>query len=404
MRKPNLQLEGVPNWLAPAFIGLEIAMYDGKTVFHSAVVQRRNKTLHIQKWVLHATDLSTALAGLDRNDPLYVVYTGKPVILKPIASVGTEEWHPPATQFLPGVEANAFSTLLWEPGSVGQQVALLRNTVAESWEKEISLAGFAVHGFVIGPFFSRLLGLNGRMGTQTGNIVFNAMGTDWEPTTDPENLTVNIGEKVVDSLAVPSIAVAMAGAMKMQGILAPVSNAEVIPVVQSARLLKKIAWMGGLAGLLFMTSSAAARFYFHKQEGNLHQIKQRFDSRARILDSLQQLQRQQNKLQQDLLLGGPSYLSYFTDRMVQSMPDGVAMESLELFPSKEKKKRASEKDPQRFEHDLIIVSGTTKSNQAYQEWVKSLKAMDWVSAVENLEYQDVQAVSAGFKIAIRTRS
>lgn len=116
-----------------------------------------------------------------------------------------------------------------------------------------------------------------------------------------------------------------------------------------------------------------------------------------MLDRLEQEKKRKEQLISSAGVTSPSFLSFYLDKIGESVPASVTLSDLTVFPvvGKLKDKQKVEVDAQR-----IWIAGSTKGNEILDDWIEKMDRFDWVKSIELLNYLKSTEEWAEFEIVI----
>jgi Tfp pilus assembly protein PilN len=116
-----------------------------------------------------------------------------------------------------------------------------------------------------------------------------------------------------------------------------------------------------------------------------------------LLENLKQEKIRKELLVQSSGVNQDQYLSFFIDRIGETVPKSISLQAMNLFPLKEalKEKRKVEIQP-----DGIEIIGTTPSSEILDDWMEKMERFQWVESVELLNYLKSENGKAEFKLLI----
>ncbi|MCB0622049.1 MAG: hypothetical protein KDC41_25825 [Saprospiraceae bacterium] len=122
-----------------------------------------------------------------------------------------------------------------------------------------------------------------------------------------------------------------------------------------------------------------------------------------LLDSLEGLYRRQQEFQANYRLFEPSCLSFYADRLANSLPPGLQWTKLVVFPRREANKKSADAS-QSFNRDRILIVGTSQQSASLDQWLQTLQALTWVEEVEVLPYSEAMGGIGAFELALKVKA
>lgn len=116
-----------------------------------------------------------------------------------------------------------------------------------------------------------------------------------------------------------------------------------------------------------------------------------------LLDRLDQERSRKEQLVENSGFLGDKYISFYLDKIGQSVPGTIYLRTLDVFPliEKLKEKRKVNVDSRRIE-----LTGLTNSNVVLDDWIEKLNRYEWVLSVEVLNYTKITEGQAQFKLVM----
>ncbi|MEM8910063.1 MAG: hypothetical protein AAGD05_19590, partial [Bacteroidota bacterium] len=268
-------------------------------------------------------------------------------------------------------------------------------SAAGYWPVALSLGSFDV--VALAPFLQSSV-----LATQSQVIHLDAQGQvqTFEATSTPSPEAIALGGDALSSLLLPAYAVAFNGLME----LAPPLQTPWMETHQAepfhAQLYKK-ARLGIVVGFLILLLANTFAYYQFKDQNRALQTGL-FYKRSQLseLDSLRQHLEQQQRFMQESQLNQYSKASYYADQIGASLPEGIQLTALEIYPAKVKTRQEKETDWTQYAANQIKVKGQCKSSLQYNEWINRLTAFDWVQSVNHLNYRDLSQDLGSFESLI----
>ena len=123
------------------------------------------------------------------------------------------------------------------------------------------------------------------------------------------------------------------------------------------------------------------------------------DRQLSALDSLKkELNEQRDFLNENAVLS-PSKLSFYTDQIGVSLPIGIKLREMNIFPTIKSTQREDE-GKFLFDNQIINLKGTCRESIILNNWIRSLKELSWVKEVTVLPYSETSSGVGDFEIQI----
>ena len=93
------------------------------------------------------------------------------------------------------------------------------------------------------------------------------------------------------------------------------------------------------------------------------------------------------------------FLSFYTKKIIDSIPDAIILKSLKINPSI---KKIKDEEEIKLDANTIIIEGETSNSFYANKWVKDLKKDKWIDKIEilNLVKTDKNIDSFSLKITV----
>ena len=141
--------------------------------------------------------------------------------------------------------------------------------------------------------------------------------------------------------------------------------------------------------------------FYNKNNKKLNQLTFSYNQNRELLKKLDTLKNEFLIKEQYFVNSGfldASRLSYFADRIANSLPKNIKLSGMDIIPLNTKIK---DEKPIGFSMNSINIIGTVNQSIVLNNWVKKLKKFDWVRNVNIVEYnQEIAETPANFEIVI----
>src|SRR5690606_135980 len=136
--------------------------------------------------------------------------------------------------------------------------------------------------------------------------------------------------------------------------------------------------------------------YFNKvnELNQLSEINQ--STKAQIL-KLDETVSKKQKMVDDLLRSSGSKSSFYSNAIMQSLPNTILLSEFNYQPLV---KRIKEGEDIVLEEHSIIVSGQSNESTSFSNWIAQLETEDWIKKIDIIDYGVVDSNTSGFKIKI----
>lgn len=155
----------------------------------------------------------------------------------------------------------------------------------------------------------------------------------------------------------------------------------------------------GVTGVLIVLLIAIGNyFYINSLNSNVAQLEADLalsNDNLSLLDRLDQEKKRKEQLIENSGFLGNNYISFYLDKIGQSVPATIHLKTMYVFPLSEKlkEKRKVVVDTKRVE-----IEGVTANSVVLDDWIEKMNRFDWVESVEVLNYTKVTEQQAQFKL------
>ena len=372
--------------------GIQIDLNREATSYQLITLHRQKS--QIEKGIAATNINSTAqlYEQLDNKHPIALNITGKGILHKKIpASIQAPKAIIP--QILPGAKAQDFYFQHVPTGDDQQYVSIIRRSTLDQVLQEFGAKNYHIVSVSLGGFSlatlhpmvekkqAQLFDIGGYQLAFSGDDLMTCQKNTFLKKGDR---AITIGNtQIMEGLALP-----FAEALRFY--LSDESLVQVPAITthkqewHHRQFFQTAKWavLGSLLGILLINFLLFS--HFATQNNQLHSQVQQHQSALSQLETLQQkLQAQEAFLKQS---GGiqQSKTSFYADRIASTLPDKVHLTKLSIFPLIADK--SSKKKALRFEQNVLMVEGTCDKSTRLNEWLKVLKAQEWVEKVTTKHY------------------
>ncbi|MGX1931325.1 hypothetical protein [Flagellimonas sp. 2504JD4-2] len=148
--------------------------------------------------------------------------------------------------------------------------------------------------------------------------------------------------------------------------------------------------------LLLLSNFLAFNSYFTKVEAAREKLAIDNEARKSLILVRERVESKEKKVEA-VLSTSNSRTSFYLDRLASSVPPNILLTELQYQPLK---KPMQVSKPIELDVNTLLVMGTCSQSEAFSEWIHFLEALEWVKAVETMDYDYRNATSSTFKIKI----
>lgn len=158
----------------------------------------------------------------------------------------------------------------------------------------------------------------------------------------------------------------------------------------------------GLAGIgLVLLVVVGNYFYINQLNNTIATMEDELslgNENLSLLDKLEQERERKEQLVEASGFLGNKYISFYLDKIGQSVPPTIDLQELDVFPLKEKLK---EKQKVTVDTKKIWVTGTTDNSVVLDDWMEKMNRFEWVKSVEVINYSKMSDQQAAFSLLIQ---
>ncbi|MBN1953390.1 MAG: hypothetical protein JW801_19450 [Bacteroidales bacterium] len=351
------------------------------------VLKRRKKKLEIVKKV-EGLDSFKELTKKIGKLPVWLTFSGRPVFSKRLEQDPENNY---LHRILPNAHEEDFKLDTCKQASGAVLLSVIRADVIDPVLQQLNEMGIPVLGYSLGPNPVQLL-LDANLVEDNrihipGSIL--EIRNNEIISTNPEDESVrhsySIDKDLLECQYIPSFAGALGFMLNRESIDTTPGN-----VIQSGiegfiyRQLFRIVGLGAVAFLFlallvnfFLFSNVNGKLQLMEAEGNYQRkyvVKQ---------DSLKQEVSLKTGVVLQMGLAENTKYSFYLDRMISVMPNGITLNKLQCSPLNDK---INEKKPLVFERQ-ILMEGASQGSLTLNEWINKLKDLDWIRDIEVVWYR-----------------
>lgn len=387
--------------------GLEIFVHtDGAIDLHLVVLKKKKEELVFSKKVIFVPDLKTLKSYLSDTIPLVIVLNGKGILHKQLDSLPVETMQIPQA-VLPNAKASDFCFQVL-PQSSKNWISLVRKEEVEKWVFKLQQLGLQIvvvqfGGFSSCVFYPMISGVGnpfnaGYYSLQLSNDTREILKMSKNATNQPE--PVFLGDEET-----PNILLTAAGAA-FQYLLQQSPTIYQNELVETAATdfrykygFKKLGWTLLMVTFGLLLINFLAFSWLHGQTQTQQSQLIYHQTQLNQLDTLQQqlLEKQQFFSKNKLLES--SKVSFYGDEIGASLPSGIQLTTLQIFPDQASQQQKREK-LFLFDKDKLVIKGNSRRSTILNEWIKTLKSLSWIEEVKVLPYTEKRGGVGEFELEL----
>lgn len=404
-------------WNLPYFethvAGVELALHsDGYAAIHTVVLKKAGSKIETAARLADLKSTSELAVVIDKGYPVLLSLKGKGIIHKKINSSAADSWEVLLDKVLPNSNLQDFFV---QKLVVHEQLALVsvaRKSVIDAAINEITGQGFSVIACTLGPFAvqsvlpvilpdtgttSELKFANTELLIRQGSIHNYTNTSEAEPEWVVGEGSINISSNLL--VAYASAFAYFNMATSLSGNIAGVQSA----LVEFKDGLKFKKTGRGLLAFFFtvLLLNFLLFSYYNDKVKEKSARAALSSSELALIDSLSGQVEQRALFLSKTGLSAPSRTSFYADQIAQSLPEEIRLTSLQIHPQKKE-----EEDEKKLEFDgsRILVGGNSKFSLDVNEWIRKMRASDWVKSISLLTYKQKDGNRPGeFLIEIKLK-
>ena len=385
--------------------GVEM-LQDGKGYFyHVVILQKHKEEISLEgEWPAIRTE--EELGGLLGGEiPAYLIFNIRGILHKQADANGG------ADQQLQSVFPNIdLSSFYWQ--SVGMEngqymMSIVRKEALDGILALISSKNIWVVGINLGSYHVRhiapFLVQKGTVEVSGYRLEFNGQfelkkAGKWAgPKT---GVKVQVGDDEIRQELLPAYAAAFKGLVIETDVL----DVPMVVEKQNEFFHKQVFQKASVAILasILLLLLANTFFYYHFKSRNsdAKAVLSQKQYELSVLDSLRGQVHQQGILQMQTNIHRSSLSSFYADRIGASVPKGIRLKKMEVFPMQGKESDYREGELWQYQKDRVVIKGQCRNSLIYNEWIRALQLLDWVESVQHLTYKETNLRLKEFEMSL----
>lgn len=368
------------------------------------ILEKQQDSIEIISRITTKIGLKNLSSIIGKKLPLTINIIGKGIIHKPIAPFPTSPENA-FMQALPNASTADFVYQIDASDSV-YWISIIRKKVLEDILEIVQKQGFHIVGLSIGIMGLRhiLPLIDTRQGElEVGQYHLQIQEQEIQQLAklpSPARGAIIVANEPLDRVLLSSFAIAF---QVLVAIPILIFNTHSIKQARQNyfyhQLFKLLGGSFLIALFLVLLVNFAAFAWLNQQNQRLNTSLTYQQNQLAQLDSLKQ--RYENKqafFQQNNVLKA-SRIAYYMDRIGQSIPQGVQLTNMSIFPPKGKNKR-EQKTAFQFHHYVISMAGISQKSVYLNQWIKILEQLKWVEQVKVLPYSEQAEGFGEFELEI----
>ncbi len=382
------------------FCGIEHTSYHGESTLHITVLKKVKKQLTLAD-TFHVNTLEELSTKLQGKQHIFLVINNDQVLTKSIKSNQTELSKFVFSAF-PNINLDDFYCDVLTQAE-NQFISICRKTYVDELISEYKSLGFSVINIALGnTVVANVTNFIEDDVFYTSNTSFSKTDTRItaiQKTDNIEPVIYNINGLSIDNNTILSLSGALNTLLpNFQPLTnyADLSQSLKSTYIQSRtfRLALKIGLVTILAMLL--VNFAVFNHYFNRVN-MLQQTSQVNQTTKQNLLKLNVQVSKSQKMVDDMLKSSASKSAFYTNTIIQSLPESVLLSEFNYQPLL---KRIKEEQHVVINTNTILISGTSNNSEIFSIWLTDLENISWVQQVDILNYEDRSKSLSNFSIKL----
>ncbi len=350
-------------------------------------------------------NLEAVLVTIKPRTPLILLVNGYGILHRSLTALSFSNQEI-IGQILPNANAKDFIIQKTENGS-NLLVSIIRKNIIEEQLKLFKSLGqwpvaIAVGNFHIKNIISFIENTD-QIATDFQLINFDGISniiTSFEKRKVVENYPkkLSIGDDQVSTALVSAYAAAFSLLTKMT--IDYAITKEIKEEYLWANLFNKGKLVAGGVVMSLLVLNTLCFYNFKDKKADLQKTIYIYQDQFSQLDSMRNSLSQQRLFLKNTRLNGYSKSSYYADQLGSSIPKGISLEELIIFPEKKQKKLLKKDKLVDYDYQKIMIKGKSNNSIRYNDWITNLKVLPWIAKVTHINYQELQNEAGKFETEI----
>jgi Tfp pilus assembly protein PilN len=141
-------------------------------------------------------------------------------------------------------------------------------------------------------------------------------------------------------------------------------------------------------------------FYINQLNQEVAELEEELSLSNNNLSLLGQLEQERSRKEQLVETSGftgNNFISYYLDKIGQSVPNSITLTTMDVFPLVEKLK---EKQKVSVDTKKVQLSGLTASSVVLDDWIEKMNRFSWVKTIEVVNYSKISDAQAEFDLLL----
>ncbi len=392
---------------SPIVAGIEWVQFEQTSYYHLVLLKREKGEIKILDQALRLTSFAQLQEKIDDGIPCHLVANIRGIIHRKLPATNSTP-----QQILQSVFPNASLEdfyLQKEKIAKGCIASVVRKTMIDQLVIDFAQAGLWLLSVRLGSFDVKYLRPfiqeSDVLHTTTQSLFFDATQqlVDFEkhiPTSNESQYVKLESERLDNQLLV-------AFAASFKALMNQPNQGLAIPAIQQneeelfhKKLFQKAGWTLLLGTLILLIFNLLFYYQFKEKNDALGTQMIYTNNQLQTLDSLRSKVDRQKKFLQNTQLNQNSKSSFIADRIAASLLEGLQLSELEIFPIKGKAEDYKMQDLIPYNKEEVLIKGYCKNSSSYNRWIKVLQNLEWVAAIQHLDYKDISTELGAFELKL----
>ncbi|MDR1729765.1 MAG: hypothetical protein LBR52_03790 [Prevotellaceae bacterium] len=401
--------------LTPKVYAIDVEINSDGTYRCNAVKLTRQKgSIHFAALEVSPVDgmtsnhpVNSQCGEISRKDPVCLILSGKGIIHRKITTGAQLPDADIIKQLIPNVNPDDFYIRKQEidrqKEKLTQIVSLARKSFIDKVIADLSgsfdfIVDVSISPFALDDILPVMQNENSLYYKNIHILLRENNIEDFTVQAENQTQTLEIGSQPVDALLLPALGIGFSFLINPTGSHAPIEaiqrrNKEFL-YRQKTQLTGKISLIPVFI-ILIINFLVFDHFYKKTQEEQPQVAKQEeLINKVKLLNET--LAAKSKFLQQSGLLT-KNKISFYADRIANTIPDGITLTDWQFNPPADPNK----KETFTFKNGIIVISGISNQSAGFNEWIKELKSGEGIESASILGYDhDIKSNTALFTIEL----
>ena len=371
--------------------GIEVIQQAGSLIYHLVVLEIVKGQMNVKEKVLNIKSWDKLVEGLEKSLPVVLVLNVRGILHKQVEKDIPKNQL--AQSILPNAKYSDFYIQSLE-NTQNQIASIIRKDQLDQWLESFLKEKYWIYDIRLGSFDAiellPFLRLDGDILTMTHQLEITnnqLAGFSKNKTNETENIL--LGDEHIQSWLLPAIGAAFRVLMQ-----APTNELETLIIQEQQEGYKqfRIFQLGGMTVLAVFFVALLVNFLLFSnysaknQKLNAQLVYQ--STTLNRLDTLRSEYEQQKAFFNKNNLTRRSKTSFYADRIASSLPSDIQLTQLYIYPKIKNNQNIEEETLPEFDQNRIRVKGKTSSSIYYNDWRRTVRNLDWITNVQQIQYQE----------------